>query len=112
MASTHALLKIMGARLPDLPVEIVVNLGQGAPAENTFKMMSQASVRFLGIQPSFAGSLPDDPHLRAHTEAGAPLTKMDVSSPAFDAASVLHSRLTGLRESPGQQHEEALSFPA
>lgn len=112
MASTHALLKIMGTRLPDLPIEIVVNLGHGAPAENTFKLMAQASVRFLGMEPSFAGSLPDDPHLRAHTEAGAPLTKMDVSCPAFDAASVLHSRLAGQQEPSGHKHEEALSFPA
>jgi MinD-like ATPase involved in chromosome partitioning or flagellar assembly len=112
MASTHALLKIMGARQPSLPIEIVVNLGQGAPAEDTFRMMSQASKRFLGVQPVFAGSFPDDPQLRAHTEAGAPLTTMEVSCPAFDAASLLHSRLAGRQEALDGEGKQAISFPA
>lgn len=112
MASTHALLKTVGARLPELPIEILVNRGQGTPAEDTFRTMFQACKHSPGIRPVFAGSFPDDSRIRAHIDTGAPLTRIDTSCPAFHAASFLYTRLAVQQESLDPHRWEALSYPA
>ena len=112
MAATHALLKVAGARFPELPLEILVNMGDVVSADESYRMMAQASDRFLGIRPAFAGSVPEDPALREHLETGTPLTMAAPSSSAFDAAETIHGRIAMEQESSEPGFERVLPFPA
>jgi MinD-like ATPase involved in chromosome partitioning or flagellar assembly len=93
MAATYALLKVGRERFPALPMEVVVNHGQGVGAEEVFQMMAQAGERFLGLKVAWGGSVPRDATLAAVHEKGEPLLALPPSSPALDAAGALHGRL-------------------
>jgi MinD-like ATPase involved in chromosome partitioning or flagellar assembly len=112
MAATHALFKVAGARYPELPAELLVNRSDAAVAEETFQMMAQAGERFLGVRPTFAGSVPADPELKEHTAVGAPLTRMDPDSPALNAVWNLHGRIAAEQECLQAGFGRVLPFPA
>lgn len=114
MAATHALLKVVRGRFPEVPLEIVVNQGDAAVSLDVFRMMSEASRRFLGFQPAFGGSVPCDPALMTLSEEGVDLFSLDSSSPASDALAALHGRIAIEQESlrNGLPHPSVLAFPS
>jgi MinD-like ATPase involved in chromosome partitioning or flagellar assembly len=93
MAATYALLKVGRERFPSMPMEILVNGGDGITAEEVFRLMSLAGERFLGLKAAFGGSLPRDADLEGLQRKGASLLQLPPSSPALTAAGALHSRL-------------------
>ena len=110
MAATYALLKVTYERLPNLPIEILVNLGQDTSSDGVFQMMSFAGNRFLGIQPGFAGHIPADPELEALRKEGASLSDLSSSSHAFMATELLHGRLAAEQESAQAGNTPVLPF--
>lgn len=111
MAATYALLKVTLERFPPLPVEILVNLEKASSSREVFRTMSAAGQRFLGLEPAFGGSIPDDPGLRSHMEEGGTLRTLDPASPALEAARHLHARLACEQESEEDETGPALSLP-
>ena len=93
MAATHALLKVTRARFPTLALEVLVNQEDAASSEEVYRTLHQASAHFLGIEPGYAGGVPEDNALRAGSRKGLPLPHLDPCLPAPEAVSVLHARL-------------------
>jgi flagellar biosynthesis protein FlhG len=112
MAATYALLKVTRERFPTLPLEIVVNQGEGVSAEEAFQMMALAGKRFLGLNAAFGGSIPRDPSLVKGVEGDGSLLFLSPSSPAMNAAGVIHSRLLSAQEPDSGSSRSILAFPA
>lgn len=93
MAATYALLKVSRDRFPRMPMEILVNGGDGMTAEEVFRLMNLAGERFLGLKVAFGGSVPRDSRIGDLHGEGASLLSLAPSAPALTAAGVLHSRL-------------------
>jgi flagellar biosynthesis protein FlhG len=93
MAATHALLKVTRARFPTLALEVLVNREDAASSEEVYRTLHQASAHFLGIEPSYAGGVPEDNALRAGSREGLPLPHLEPGLPAPEAVAVLHARL-------------------
>jgi MinD-like ATPase involved in chromosome partitioning or flagellar assembly len=92
MAATHALLKAVAARQPDLPVDVLVNRAGAPEAEQVATYLRDAAARFIGRELGFAGAIPDDPCLLGGLGAG-----MTVQDAAAGSPAALAARAAGLR---------------
>lgn len=81
LAGTYALVKVLGTKLPDLPVSVLVNRGDEEAGEN----LRAAARRFLARSIELAGALPDDECLRAGINAGMNIQDAAADSPAAAA---------------------------
>jgi flagellar biosynthesis protein FlhG len=95
MAATHALLKALEARLPGLPVDVVVNRSSGAEAQEVYGHLRAAAEQFLRRPVGFAGALPHDPCLQGGLGAGMTIQDAAAGSPAALAAREAGLRLAG-----------------
>jgi MinD-like ATPase involved in chromosome partitioning or flagellar assembly len=73
LAAGYALFKVAKARYPDMPVEVIVNGASARRADDVFHVVHTAAETFLSSPVGFAGSVPEDPTLRANLDAGVPL---------------------------------------
>lgn len=112
MAATYALLKIARERFPALPLEILVNQGDGMTVEEVFQMMALAGRRFLGLQVAFGGSVPRDRELAQGMDGGSPLLTLSPSSASMNALGVLHGRLKAEQGQGKDNDPGVLAFPA
>lgn len=112
MASSYALLKVARERFPALPLEILVNQGQGVTAEDVFRMMAMAGQRFLGLKVAFGGSVPQDHTLENALAEHRTLLDLAPSSPSLNALAVLHGRLRAEGGEEGSGPAGVLAFPA
>jgi len=112
MASSYALLKVSRERFPHLPLEIVVNQGQGVTAEDVFQMMSMAGQRFLGLKVAFGGSIPQDHALYRSVHENQSLLALPPSAPSLNAMAVFHGRLKAETEKGSKEPSRILAFPA
>lgn len=94
LAATYALVKVAGAKLPELPVTVLANRGDEAAAES----LRGAVGRFLGRALDGVAAIPDDECLRAGINAGMDIQDAAVDSPAAAAMLELASGFVrGLR---------------
>jgi flagellar biosynthesis protein FlhG len=112
MAATYALLKVTRERFPVLPLEIVVNQGEGVTVEDVFQMMALAGRRFLGLQVVFGGSIPRDHALAQSVEEENSLLSLSPSTPSLNALSALHGRLRAEQGTGAGTDPSVLAFPA
>lgn len=89
LAATHALAKVVAARVPELPMSVLINGCDGAAALAAFGVLRSGIWKYLGRAVPFAGSIPEDPGLRAAVAAGRPLQAALDASPAADAVRAL-----------------------
>lgn len=92
MAASHALLKAVEARIPGLPVDVVVNRSTDADAREVYGHLRTAAAQFLRRPVGLAGAVPHDPCLQGGLGAGMTIQDAAAGSPAALAA-----RDTGLR---------------
>ena len=92
MAASHALLKALEARMPGLPVDVVVNRAGERHAAEVHDHLAAAAERFLARALGFAGAVPDDPCLQGGLGAG-----MTVQDAAAGSPAALAARAAGLR---------------
>lgn len=93
IAATYALVKHAWARVPSLPIQVVMNRATPGEARAAFDQLAEASARFLGRTPELAGSVPRDPVLGTPI-GGHPFLHEDVSSgPALEAARLMEERI-------------------
>jgi len=112
MAATYALLKVTRDRYPELPLDTVVNQGDGVSADEVHRMMSLAGKRFLGLNVRFGGSIPADPFLSKGGNGNESLFSLPPSCAALNAVGVIHGRLvSGQGHEPGAR-DNSLAFPA
>ncbi len=65
LTDAYALIKLVHAQLPTIPIDVLVNRATGAEdVEATFQRLATASERFLGRSLSLLGGLPEVPALR------------------------------------------------
>lgn len=81
MAATYALVKVLEGKLPGSPIEVLINRGEEAAADN----LRAAVRRFLNRTIEKVGAVPDDECLRAGINAGMNVQDAAVGSPAEDA---------------------------
>lgn len=112
MASSYALLKVSRERFPELPLEILVNQGQGVTVEDVYQMMATAGSRFLGLKVAFSGSVPQDHTLTGAVEQQESLLSLPPSSPSLNAMAVLHGRLKSEEKESSGDGSGVLAFPA
>jgi MinD-like ATPase involved in chromosome partitioning or flagellar assembly len=112
MAATYALLKVTRERFPALPLEVLVNQGDGMGAEEVFQMMATAGRRFLGLKVGFGGSIPRDFALEKGIVAEGSVLDLPPSSPALNALGVIHSRLASEQRGDSAASSRVLAFPA
>jgi flagellar biosynthesis protein FlhG len=94
LASTYALVKVVGGKLPELPITVVVNRGDEDAAET----LRGAVRRFLARSLDGVGAIPDDECLRAGINAGMDIQDAAVDSPAATAMLEVGTRFVrGLR---------------
>lgn len=94
LASTYALVKVVGGRLPELPVTVLVNRGEEEAAE----VIRGAVSRFLARGLDSVAAIPDDECLRAGINAGMNIQDAAADSPAAAAILDVGTRLVrGLR---------------
>lgn len=92
MAACHALLKAVDARMPGLPVDVLVNRATDRDAAEVHAHLASAAERFLARAVGFAGAVPDDPCLQGGLGAG-----MTVQDAAAGSPAALAARAAGLR---------------
>ncbi|RMH15217.1 MAG: hypothetical protein D6701_10270 [Gemmatimonadetes bacterium] len=93
LAGSYAMMKVVSARFPDTPVEVLVS-GRGEPeARAVFQVVETAAGHFLGVPVAFAGGVPEDPAVRAAAAAGEPLHFLEPETPAWTAAGAVLDRL-------------------
>ncbi len=92
MAAAHALLKALEARMPGLPVDVLVNRATDAHAAEVHAHLATAAERFLARPVGFAGAVPDDACLQGGLGAG-----MTVQDAAAGSPAALAARAAGLR---------------
>jgi len=112
MAATYALLKVSRERFPSLPLEILVNRGDGVSAEEVFRMMAMAGKRFLGLKVGFGGSIPSDLALEKGMGAEKSVLDLSPSTPAMNALGVIHARLVSEQGGRSGPSGHLLAFPA
>jgi len=103
MAATYALFKVTQDRFPSLPMEILVNSQNDPSSDEVFRLMSSAATRFMGMEPRYGGSIPDDPLLAHLSRDGKPLTELPHDSPSMEAAGLIHGRLAAEQETFGAE---------
>lgn len=105
LAATYALVKVAGERLPELPITVLANRGDGDAAES----LRGAARRFLARSLDGMGVIPDDECLRAGINAGMDIQDAAVDSPAAAAMLEVGTRfVSGLRA--GSAAGETLHF--
>ena len=74
LAATYALVKVLHAERPTLPVHVVASRHAGREALASFEQLRTAADRFLAREPRFAGAIPDEPAcaLPLFADGGAP----------------------------------------
>lgn len=92
MAAAHALLKALDARMPGLPVDVLVNRATEHDAAAVHAHLATAAGRFAGRTVGFAGAVPDDACLQGGLGAG-----MTVQDAAAGSPAALAARAAGLR---------------
>ena len=112
MAATYALLKVSRERFPSLPLEILVNQGDGVSAEEVFRLMSMAGRRFLGLNVAFGGAIPRDVSLETGAGADGSVLDLSPSSPALNALGVINGRLVSEQAEETGPTTGVLAFPA
>lgn len=112
MAATYALLKVARERFPPIPLEILVNQGDGVSAEEVFQTMSMAGRRFLGLRVAFGGSIPRDIALSRGMDTENSLLDLSPSSPAMNALGVINARLVSEQGTGSGPGNDILAFPA
>ncbi len=112
MAATYALLKVARERFPNLPMEILVNHGEGVSVEEVFRMMATAGRRFLGLQVAFGGSIPRDPALAPEGGWADSILSLPPSAPVLNAVGALHARIRVEQEVGRDGAGRVLAFPA
>jgi MinD-like ATPase involved in chromosome partitioning or flagellar assembly len=110
VAANYALLKVAHDRFPDLRVEVLVNGQDTKFADIVFDAITSASQRFLGIPTAFAGSIPEDLHLRTGVRSGVPLQDMSNGSPAPSAATGILRRLLPDQGEASPQEQAPISL--
>lgn len=93
LAGSYALLKTIGNRYPDVPVEVLINGRSEAEARTVFRIVESAAGHFLGVPVTFAGGIPDDGLLRASMASSGDLAELEGSSPAWEATSRILDRI-------------------
>lgn len=73
LAATHALFKVVDARVPGMPFHVAFNRGDDEGVRAAFDVLREGAAHYLGRRVNLAGSLPEDVRLRAAIEAGAVL---------------------------------------
>ena len=112
IAGSYALLKTIGNRYPEVPVEVLVNGRSEADARAVFRIMESAAGHFLGVPVTFAGGIPDDGVLRSSMASGGDLAEMQGSSPAWDATSRILDHILFRHQELGEAPTASvLSFP-
>jgi MinD-like ATPase involved in chromosome partitioning or flagellar assembly len=91
IAATYALIKLIGAQFPALPVSVLVNRADPADATNAFGQIATGVEQFLGCNTVFAGSIPEDATIAAAMEAG--LSPTETTGSAAQAAELLANLL-------------------
>jgi MinD-like ATPase involved in chromosome partitioning or flagellar assembly len=112
MAATYALLKVARERFPALPLEILVNQGEGMTVEEVFQMMALAGRKFLGLKVAFGGSVPKDRELAKGLGLDASVLNLPLSSPSLAALAAVHGRLAVEQEGEDGSDHRVLAFPA
>ncbi|HEY8375170.1 MAG TPA: P-loop NTPase [Nannocystis sp.] len=89
LAATHALAKVVTARVPALPASVLVNGCDDATAMAAYGVLRSGIWKFIGRMVPFAGSIPEDAALRAAAAAGRPLQEAYFGSAIADAVRAL-----------------------
>lgn len=112
LAGSYALLKTIGHRHPEVPVEVLVNGRSETDARTVFRIIESAAGHFLGVPVTFAGGVPDDSVLRSSMASGSDLAELEGGSPAWNAiSSILDRLLFRHQELGGVPTASVLSFP-
>lgn len=94
LASTYALVKVLGERLPEVPITVLINRGEEDAAES----IRGAARRFLARGIEGVGGIPNDECLRAGINAGMDIQDAAADSPAAAAMLEVGKRFVrGLR---------------
>lgn len=93
MAASHALIKAVEARLPGLPVDVLVNRADEGAAAVVHGHMATAAMQFLGREVGHAGAVPHDHCLQTGMGAGMTVQDAAAGSPAAVAARDVGLRL-------------------
>lgn len=91
LAASYALFKVMRARFGALPTELLVNSSEDG--HSVYEIVDAASSNFLGVDVSFAGTIPPDDMLRECLEAGTSLSRLGTIAPAVAAAGAVIERI-------------------
>ncbi|HEY0970390.1 MAG TPA: cellulose synthase operon protein YhjQ/BcsQ [Gemmatimonadales bacterium] len=95
MAASHALLKAVEARLPGLPVDVLVNRADEGVADMVHGHLATAAAQFVGREVGYAGAVPHDHCLQGGIGAGMTVQDAAAGSPAAVAARDVGMRLCG-----------------
>lgn len=83
LTSAYALVKMVHARLPRLPVDVMVNRTVSAEeGQQAADRLQEAATRFLGRQLRYLGAVPEDPGVRASLAHPAGLVHPASAGPA------------------------------
>jgi flagellar biosynthesis protein FlhG len=93
LAASYALVKAVESRHAGVAMEMIVNHSDPTAAEGPAAQMEQAAQNFLGRSVALAAAVPDDPALRAATQAGMCLQDAADGSPAAASLQGLALRL-------------------
>lgn len=89
LAANFAVLKVLAAQAPHVRSQVLVNRHDEAVALGAGSQLAEACTRFLGVDVSLAGSIPDDACLRAAVGAGMPIGDAAQDSPAASTMTAL-----------------------
>lgn len=93
VAATYALIKVLGERFSDTPVDLIINREDADTARQVTAEISAATRHFLRREVRCCGAIPDDHSLRAALQAGLTLQEAAADSPIATAVQQINSTL-------------------
>ncbi len=93
LAAGYALFKVVRARFPGLPVEVVVNRATTSQGGDVFNVVRDAAAVFLETPVGFTGAVPSDPVLEEVVQSGRSLLPSSRALEALDAVRPWVTRL-------------------
>ena len=110
LAANYALLKVLAQRTPDVRCSVLVSRHDDLVSRGAGDQLVDACGRFLNLDLSLAGSIPDDACLRAALGAGMSIGDAAEGSPAALVMQTIAQRVLPWL-SPARADARASSFP-
>lgn len=99
IADAYSVIKVVSAQRKDVRWRIVINLAPSRRhAQATFRRLETVSARFLNVQLTYLGGLPDDALVSRATRQQEAFVLTHPNAPASRAVAAMASRLTGAPE--------------